>query len=459
MIDGARAAIARGRIDDAGILIAADPQLDALNSRAGGRIGAPLAIPSIAAIARLARRLRIAVFRAVTATAGDADLDLWVEAEPDGRGGVDIAVTGWTRRGARPPLFDSGARAERDIDRATADWRWEVDDRLRVTMLSDAAAGPIGGDPQQFVGMPLTGLFTFGEDADGASPVLEAFAAHHAFDGQIASIRKAPATRFKLSGVPLMDGRGRFAGFAGAAAIVDDLPPSSVAATTNANTDADAFAARLDEALRKPLDRIIANAESLRAQSEGPLRAEYTGYATDIASAGRHLLSLVDDLVDLQAIERHDFRPDADALDLADIARRAAGLLGVRAANVDVRIVRPAETDQLAAIGEFRRVLQILVNLVGNAVRYAPPGSTVSITTTTLDGRSAIIVADAGKGVAPADQARIFGKFERVDTSEPGGTGLGLYIARRLARAMGGDLVLESAAGEGARFTLTLPAG
>jgi signal transduction histidine kinase len=68
-----------------------------------------------------------------------------------------------------------------------------------------------------------------------------------------------------------------------------------------------------------------------------------------------------------------------------------------------------------------------------------------------------VVVADTGKGVAPADHARIFEKFERVDSSEPGGNGLGLYIARRLARAMGGDLTIDSAIGEGARFVLSLP--
>jgi signal transduction histidine kinase len=69
----------------------------------------------------------------------------------------------------------------------------------------------------------------------------------------------------------------------------------------------------------------------------------------------------------------------------------------------------------------------------------------------------ALIIADQGKGIAAEDQARIFDKFERVDASEPGGTGLGLYIARRLARAMGGDLSVDSAPGQGARFTFTLP--
>ena len=75
------------------------------------------------------------------------------------------------------------------------------------------------------------------------------------------------------------------------------------------------------------------------------------------------------------------------------------------------------------------------------------------------DGIAAIIVADQGKGIAPADHERIFEKFERVDPREPGGSGLGLYIARRLARAMGGDVTVDSAPGQGARFVFTLPYG
>ena len=165
---------------------------------------------------------------------------------------------------------------------------------------------------------------------------------------------------------------------------------------------------------------------------------------------------MVDDLVDQQAIERQDFRPERDSIDLADLARRAAGLLSVRAAGKGVRIDRPGDREHVPATGEFRRVLQILVNLVGNAVRYSQPGSAVTIAATGGD-MAEVTVTDAGKGIAPEDQARIFEKFERVDPSEPGGTGLGLYIARRLARAMGGDLTVQSAPGQGARFTLTLP--
>lgn len=103
-------------------------------------------------------------------------------------------------------------------------------------------------------------------------------------------------------------------------------------------------------------------------------------------------------------------------------------------------------------------MLQILVNLIGNAVRYSPPGAMVRVRVESGGDKAIITVADEGKGIAPEDQERIFGKFERVDPGEPGGTGLGLYIARRLARAMAGDITVDSAAGQGARFTLTLPA-
>ncbi|HYD37079.1 MAG TPA: HAMP domain-containing sensor histidine kinase, partial [Allosphingosinicella sp.] len=234
---------------------------------------------------------------------------------------------------------------------------------------------------------------------------------------------------------------------AAAAPAAGALPPSG----------ASAFGERLGQALRAPLAHIVENAERLRAQPEGPLRRDYTGYAADIAAAGRHLLSLIDDLVDLQAIEGPDFTPEAEPLDLADLARRAAGLLAVRAADRGVRIDGPGPDESLPAMADFTRALQVLMNLIANAIRYTPEGGQVWIRLEREGDLAAVIVADQGKGIAPEDQQRIFEKFERVDPNEPGGTGLGLYIARRLARAMGGDISVDSAPGQGARFTFTLP--
>jgi PAS domain-containing protein len=449
-----------GRVDGEGRLVVADPALFALHRRAGGKEGGVLAVPQIAALARLSRRLGIPISRAAIAADGDRDVDLWVRAEPEGRE-VALSITGWTeRRAAAAEPADS--EREADFLRAAADWMWETDETLRLTSLSAGAAAAIGRAPAEMIGKQLTRLFRFRESADGSLPILTALAEQSRFDGQVAELRAGSHARYELSGVPLIDGMGRFAGFRGSASSVRPQPASLPANdgpwTEPSASDAPAFGERLDKALRLPLDQIIANAETISAREGGPLSTDYQSYACDIAAAARHLLALVDDLVDLQAIERPDFSPEAEPLDLADVARRAAGLLAVRAADRKVRIDRPGADEALPATGEFKRALQVLMNLISNAIRYSPEGGSVWIRTGEEEsGRVAIVVADQGKGIAAEDQERIFEKFERVDPREPGGTGLGLYIARRLARAMGGDIAVDSAPGQGARFTFTLP--
>jgi signal transduction histidine kinase len=449
------AATVEGRVDAEGRLVAADPPLAALHAQAGGDAGGVLAVPQIAALARLARRLGITISRAAVAADGDHDVDLWVRAEPRGEE-VSLAITGWTGRAAHPAAPVPSAEREADFLRAAADWMWETDDTLRLTSFSPGAAAAIGRNPADLLGKQLTRLFRFRESGDGALPILTALAEHKAFDGQVAELRGGRKGQYLLSGVPLIDGMGRFAGFRGAASALRAEPAGDATAAIATRTGS-AFGQRLDQALRTPLAGIIDNAERLRAQPEGPLRRDYAGYASDIAAAGRHLLSLVDDLVDLQAIERPDFRAEADAIDLADIARRAAGLLAVRAADSGVSIDAPGEGESLPATGDFTRALQVLVNLITNAIRYTPEGGQIWIRTEREGDIAAIIIADQGKGIAEDDQERIFGKFERIDHEEAGGTGLGLYISRRLARAMQGDLDVDSAPGQGARFTFTLP--
>lgn len=449
-----------GRVDRDGRLIEADPQLAALHERAGGKERGVLAVPQIASLVRLVRRLGIVVSRGVIAADGNADIDLWVRARPDGDD-VAIAITGWTERPASTGYPVAVAERDRDFQRAAAEWSWGTDEGLRFTEVSPRAAAAIGLSVGGLKGEPLTRLFSLMESAGGDMPILGALAGQRRFEGQLARLRGGDERLVRLSGMPLLDGAGRFSGFRGGADRIEPgepLPAPASPVETVGPADAGAFGQLLGNALRTPLDRIISDADSIRGQVHGPLRRDYAEYAGDIASAGRHLLALVDDLVDLQAIERPDFKPLVEEIDLVDIARRAAGLLAVRAADADVRIERPAEGETLKASGDYRRALQILVNLIGNAVRYSPPGAMVWVRCEREDDLAAVIVADQGKGIAYEDQARIFGKFERVDPSEPGGTGLGLYIARHLARAMGGDIIVDSAPGQGARFVFTLRA-
>ncbi len=214
----------------------------------------------------------------------------------------------------------------------------------------------------------------------------------------------------------------------------------------------------LSPVLRKPIARIIANAETIRSRLAGPLAEEYSNYAADIASAGQHLLSLLDDLADLEVVEAADFTTAPDTIDLMDIARRATGILGVRAREKSIVLEIEGGTRPVLAIGEFRRVLQVLLNLIGNAIRYSPEKSTVTIKLGRKGEWARISVTDEGPGLTAEQQVAVFDKFERLGRSGDGGSGLGLYISRRLATAMGGTLKVKSAPRQGARFTLALPA-
>jgi signal transduction histidine kinase len=448
----------RGVVDRDGRLIAADPALAALHARAGGEEGGPLAIPQLAALARLSRRLAIPVSRAVLAADGEEDLDLWVRAGP-GEGGIALAIAGWTRRAGAAPLPETAPRArEQDFIRLDGDWVWETDATLRLTTLSSAGMAALAVDGAGLaLGDPLTRIFVLDEGPIGGPPLLDAFALGQGFDSQLVTLRGTDR-RFRLAAAPVLGPGGKMAGFRGSGYAIGAEAAAAPEPAPASQRDPSAFARRLDVALRMPIHRIVASAEQIREQDEGPIRADYNGYASDIASAGRHLLGLIDDLVDLEAVERDAIAVEHEPLDLADVARRAAGLLSVRANDKDMRIEQPDLGEAALAIGDFRRALQVLVNLIGNAVRFGPSGSTVRVSVESRDGVASILVADQGRGITLEDAAKLFTKFERLGAREPG-TGLGLYISRRLARAMGGDIAIDHRPGDGARFVFTLPAG
>ena len=216
----------------------------------------------------------------------------------------------------------------------------------------------------------------------------------------------------------------------------------------------------LTPVLRQPIARIIANAETVRARLAGPLRAEYSDYAGNIASAGQHLNGLLDDLADLEVVEATDFSTQSEAVDLSDAVRRAAGILGVRAQAKQIELVLPIAQDTHVAQGEFRRVLQIFINLIGNAIAYSPESSviTVQVGSEPASNQVTAVIVDQGPGISEEQAPRIFDKFERLGRENDGGSGLGLYISAKLAEAMDGKLEVVNAGEQGAAFQLTLPA-
>lgn len=439
-----------GRVNAAGVLMSADPRLVALQVQAGGAPNGILAVPQLASVARLAQKLGILVSRNVIAAEGDHDLDLIVRARPEGED-VVLDIGGWVTQARAEQRFGVADQVPR------VDVLWQADAELRITAVQPVSNTVLA------VGQKLDEILHFEADGDGVLPIIAGLARRSSFSRQVARLDEE-GHRLELSALPVSSSDGLFAGWRGRIVGTESMasqPLSSVPPDTSSAhipTAADSEAVALNAALRAPLERIVAQADSLGAEHDD-LASHYTDYARDVAVAGRHLLGLVDDLTDVQTIESAQFKVENDALDLADLARRAANLLRVRASDRHVRIDAPASDETMFARGDYRRVLQILVNLIGNAVRYSPPGAVVWVRTEPEDGLAALVVADQGKGIPPEAHERIFEKFARLDPSEPDGSGLGLYISRRLARAMGGDVSVDSAAGQGARFLLTLPSG
>ncbi len=448
-IDAAQGGVVVARLDAADRIRQADDEILRLQRAAGGEPDGRIAVPQIADVARLARRLKILIARPLLIGGQDHDIRLWVRAKPHDDG-VELRFSEW-QEAPHPNGHESEAARAAEITLAPEGVDWRTDAQMRFIQLG---AGMDGAAGDEF-------FATFADDPGEGHPLASAIAARRAFYS-IAACGQGSGRPCRLSGHPLFDADGSFLGYRGKASLAEDeaaspIPSESAPESADATPMMPDFGKRLDLALRQPLGRIIANAETISRQIEGPLRNDYAAYAADIADAGRHLMELVDDLADLQAIDRANFHVAREEIDLADLARRAAGLLGVKSAGRTIRIEAPAIGEAVPAIGEFRRALQIIVNLLNNAIRYSPEESTIWLRANNEDGMAVLVVADQGRGIAPEDQERIFDKFERLGRDDAAGSGLGLYISRRLARAMKGDLTIESAPGQGARFILTLP--
>lgn len=428
-------------VDSEGRLLRADDALAGLNRRAGGVEGGMLAIPALTSLAQLSIRLQMRLSRAVRVADDSEHLELWVEVEPAGLL-AKLNIISWQ---ILPSVFKSDvAAADTALANHAGVMKFDPASRLvRASGVAGQGLAPadFGRDGSEVV----CDLFEGGDDL---ALLLDAFAARIGISARTLK-RVFDGRMFAVTGEAVSE-HYQF--------LFDIIVPSD-APTDNQRTEGAGalFGKHLAPALRQPLGRIIANAETIGSELQGPIRENYALYARDIANAARHLSALVDDLGDLEAVERPDFKTARDQIELGDVARRVAGLLALKAADHSIRIQAPAESEKAPAVAEFRRTLQILLNLVNNAIRYSPDGTEITVNLST-DGEFALVsVSDQGAGIEPYDREKIFEKFERLGRSGDGGSGLGLYISRRLARAMDGELSVSDAESGGAKFTLRLP--
>jgi signal transduction histidine kinase len=441
--------------DGADCLISADKAIAALQLRCGGELPGTIAVPALLEVVRKARRYGLKLARTIHAQDGTSAITAWVEVEPsEGEdAGCQIVLRNWqaTPLSAEDPGAAEQRRAE--IDRLLAEFTARLDAAQSVLTVEVEAADlvELAAAMQAGLGRPWTDFVTIAGSAH-RQPM------HwRLLDGAEIAVPGSERT-WRASLFPQRAPGEEPAGFELCLVASEPLPAPTARSGQDRAPAPQRFLGRdIAPVLRRPIARIIANAETIRSRLAGPLADDYASYAADIAAAGKHLLAVVEDLTDLEVVEADDFSTAPDRIDLADVARQAAGILGVRAREKDIVIDPPRAGESLPAIAEFRRVLQVLINLLTNAIRYSPDGSQVWIRLEGEEGRARVIVADQGPGLSEADQGRVFEKFERLGRSGDGGSGLGLYISRRLARAMGGDLTVESAQGQGARFILEVP--
>jgi signal transduction histidine kinase len=218
------------------------------------------------------------------------------------------------------------------------------------------------------------------------------------------------------------------------------------------------FLANMSHELRTPLNAVIGFSEVLQDRLFGDLNDKQAEYVADIHASGRHLLELINDILDLSKIEAGRMDLQVTPFVFSDVAQNAVALSRERATREGIALGLDVDPDIGVIEADARMVKQVLFNLLTNALKFTDRGGHIGVSAH-ADGDDVVVsVRDDGVGIAPEDQARIFEEFQQVGASRlQEGTGLGLAISRRFIELHGGSLRVESAPGHGSTFTFTIP--
>jgi signal transduction histidine kinase len=220
------------------------------------------------------------------------------------------------------------------------------------------------------------------------------------------------------------------------------------------------FLATMSHELRTPLNAIIGFSEVLQEQMFGELNERQLAYVNDVLGAGQHLLSLINDVLDLAKIEAGRMDLELSAVALPDLLRSAVSINAERADRGGIELTLRTDPEEIQITADERRVRQVVFNLLSNAIKFTPAEGRIDVSARLEDGQVAIDVADTGPGIAAQDLETIFEEFEQTSEGKQAeGTGLGLPLSRKLAELHGGRLWAESTPGKGSTFHLTIPVG
>jgi signal transduction histidine kinase len=219
------------------------------------------------------------------------------------------------------------------------------------------------------------------------------------------------------------------------------------------------FLANMSHELRTPLNAIIGFSEVLAEGMFGEINEKQTEYLQDILESGRHLLSLINDILDLSKIEAGRMELELSDFHLPSALENALILVRERASRRGIKLGSTIDERLAMIAGDERKVKQVLLNLLSNALKFTPEGGRIDVGARLHDHVAEVSVADSGIGIAPADQDAVFEEFRQVGAADKKaeGTGLGLALSRKFIELHGGRIWVKSQVGQGSTFTFTLP--
>ena len=398
-----------------------------------------------------------------------------------------MAERGSTSQGDRD-LWRLQQRYE-DYLRSTVDWVWECNANLALTYVSAPVALSLGVPAQLLRGRSLMELGHFEDAQAGTAEAVTAIANRRPFRNARFVIRNGETEGiYRLSGVATFDETsGHFTGYRGTAVLdrgggeaegtpevehklVETLEAvlarnieleTELASAQNSGKANGGYLARLAHELRTPLNAIVGYAQLATRVGEDKLPSALQSYLNNIVTASRHLETLLADL-DHSNREESSTSLHSEPVDVSEALQEAKRIVVLKAGEAGVDLTRVGPIPPWRVRGDRRACIQILVNLLGNAVKYTPEGGAVGAEAVPVDENTLEIkVWDTGIGIPEAEQQRVFQSNYRADHGKDAhhspGRGLGLAIVRDLARAMNGDIRLESMAGTGSCFILRLP--
>jgi PAS domain S-box-containing protein len=355
-----------------------------------------------------------------------------------------------------------------DFESGASDWLWETGPDGDLVYVSDRLAQVLRRDQHQIIGANLHEAVGMAQSASGWRDLAVLMARREPVrDLEVPVRRKGGTMWWQINARPLHDASGAFRGYRGVGSDITARHEAAIQvlrakeAAERASAAKSRFLATMSHELRTPLNAIVGFSEIIAGQREGPIGdARYADYAQAIHESSRHLAALISDILDVSRLESGSATLVEQEVDFVEVAEIAMKMCRGAARAGNIVIVEDFAVGSLEVRGEATRLQQIMINLVNNAVKFSSPGGTVRVTLgRDRRGGAEFVVSDTGVGISSHDLKRVFEPFVQADDGDArrfGGIGLGLAIARSLARLHDGDVEITSEPGKGtvARFVL-----